>query len=958
MGLLVLAAFAVSARGGEEVGELDLSGPWSVALDSQDHGFEHRWFARALEGELRLPGCLAENGLGDDVTLHTSWTGDIVDRSYFTDPRYAPYREPGNIKIPFWLQPVKHYVGAAWYQRDVQAPVAWSGQRVVLMLERPHWGTTVWLDEREIGSENSLGTPHEYDLTDGVRTGRTQRLTIRVDNRMLLNVGPNSHSMSDHTQGNWNGIVGTIKLIATPPVWVDDVQVFPNVAAKAVRVRVRIGNRTGRPAAGRLTLAAEVCNTDRPHSAAPRVQSVQIDPKGAALELEYPLGADAQPWDEFSPALYRLTVEFTPDGDRLATPARRAITFGLREIAVAGTQFAINGRKIFLRGTLDCCIYPLTGYPSTDVESWKRVIRICKAHGLNHIRFHSWTPPRAAFIAADELGFYFLVECSSWANQGAQVGTGGPLDGWLIREGERVLRAFGNHPSFTFMAYGNEPAGPDGGKEYLAHWVEHFKKLDPRRKYTCASGWPMLPENEFHVTPAPRIQQWGEGCRSRINALPPATTADYRDFVGKHAIPVISHEIGQWCVYPNFDEIAKYTGVLKPRNFEIFRDFLNANHMGDQAHDFLMASGKLQTLCYKEEIESALRTPGFGGFELLDLHDFPGQGTALVGVLDPFWDSKPYVTPAEYHRFACETVPLARMSKRVLTTAETFAADVEVAHYGPRDLIDAPVSWMIRAVEGRQVAGGMLPIRTIPTGELSALGKIDVPLGSIKAPAKLNLEIAITGTTFANDWDFWVYPAEPAPDPKNDGLRIVHELDDATRAYLEAGGSALLLIPPAQVKTDAVIGFSTVFWNTAWTGGQPPHTLGVLCDPNHPALAEFPTEYHTNWQWWELIHDSAAMNLNGLPAELRPIVQVIDTWFEARRLGLLFEARLGQGRLLVCSVDIESNLDVRPVARQSRQSLLRYVAGAAFAPRHAITAEQVRGLFHSSQSPSTSTQRD
>ena len=307
--------------------------------------------------------------------------------------------------------------------------------------------------------------------------------------------------------------------------------------------------------------------------------------------------------------------------------------------------------RSFLRGTLECCIFPLTGYPPTDVDSWKRIIRVCKSHGLNHIRFHSWCPPEAAFVAADELGFYYQVECSAWPNASTNLGNGLPIDEWLYREGERVLDSYSNHPSFLLLAMGNEPGGPERGGKYLGPWVEHFKAKTDRQLVTSGSGWPSIAENEFHVTPGPRIQQWGQGLLSRINAQPPATVADYREFVDGYDVPVISHEIGQWCVYPNFEEMEKYTGALKPRNFEIFRDLLAKADMADQARDFLMASGKLQALCYKEEIESALRTPGFGGFQLLDLHDFPGQGTALVGVLDPFWDSKPYLSPAEFQPF-------------------------------------------------------------------------------------------------------------------------------------------------------------------------------------------------------------------------------------------------------------------------------------------------------------------
>ena len=369
----------------------------------------------------------------------------------------------------------------------------------------------------------------------------------------------------------------------------------------------------------------------------PKQLEVGWDEKGGAFEAEFPLGNQSELWDEFNPSLYCLTAALAGAGDSCSA------TFGLREISTQGNQLLLNGHKLFIRGTLECCIFPLTGHPPTDVDSWKRVIRIAKAHGLNLIRFHSYCPPEAAFIAADELGFYYQVE-TCWANQSTTLGDGKPVDQWVYDETARILKAYGNHPSFLLMPYGNEPGGSKANA-YLARYVEHFKALDPRRLWTSGAGWPQLPENQFHLTPDPRIQSWGGGLKSRINARPPETRTDYREYIGQRAVPVISHEIGQWCVYPNFDEIPKYKGYLKPRNFEIFRDTLRAHGMARPGPRLPLASGKLQTLCYKEDIESALRTPGMGGFELLDLHDFPGQGTALVGVLDPFWDGKGYVTP-------------------------------------------------------------------------------------------------------------------------------------------------------------------------------------------------------------------------------------------------------------------------------------------------------------------------
>jgi hypothetical protein len=322
--------------------------------------------------------------------------------------------------------------------------------------------------------------------------------------------------------------------------------------------------------------------------------------------------------------------------------------------------------------------------------------------------------------------------------------------------------------------------------------------------------------------------------------------------VDKHPdAPIISHEIGQWCVYPNFDEIRKYTGHFKARNFEIFRETARRNGVLGQAREFLMASGKWQAACYKHDIEAALRTPRLGGFQLLDLHDFPGQGTALVGVLGAFWDEKGYISAEEYSRFCGPVVPLARYPDKV---------------------------------------------------------PLDVPVGLIRTDA----------------------------------------LDDTALAALDAGAAVFLSIPPDRVAPDPrrgriALGFSSIFWNTAWTNQQAPHTLGILCDPAHPALAGFPTEAHSNWQWWYPVMRASAMILDGLPHELRPIVQVVDDWFTNRKLGLVFEARVGRGRLLVSSIDLDGADD--PVSRQLLASLLDYAAGDAFVPGVDVAPSALRQLF-------------
>jgi hypothetical protein len=661
--------------------------------------------------------------------------------------------------------------------------------------------------------------------------------------------------------------------------------------------------------------------------------------EGGGFEARLPLG-DARAWDEFTPVLHRLEATLETGAGR----DRRAVDFGLREVGTRGTRITVNGRPTFVRGTLECAIFPKTGHPPTDVASWKRVIGIAKAHGLNSMRFHSWCPPKAAFEAADELGFYHQVEVASWPNGSTRLGAGLPVDEWLYREAGRILREYGSHPSFLLMSAGNEPAGRD--REYLARFVEHWKARDPRRLYTAASGWPQLPESQFHVAPEPRIQAWGEGLRSRVNAKPPETRTDYRAYVADRSVPVISHEIGQWCAFPNLEERAKYTGYLKAKNFDVFADLLAAKGMADQAKAFLHASGRLQALLYKEDVESALRTPGMGGFQLLDLHDFPGQGTALVGVLDAFWDSKGYVTAEAFRRFCGPTVPLARLDRRVFTSGDTLEADLEVAHFGAAPLRAAAASWRLVDAAGRAVARGTLPAREVAVGSVELLGHVSVPLARLASPARYGLVVSVGGRE--NDWDVWVYPAR-TDTASPAGVTVVRALDAAAEARLREGERVVLLAPPAGVRGDArgkvELGFSSIFWNTAWTGRQAPHTLGILCDPAHPALAEFPTEAHSNWQWWSILTRAGAMILDAMPPALRPTVQVIDDWFTSRRLGLVFEARVGPGRLLVASIDLEDGPAADPVVRQMRRSLLRYAASERFSPAVEVAPSAVRALF-------------
>jgi len=937
--LFVVAGCTVPEQGDMNI--LSLEGEWGFQIDSLDQGINQSWYAGEFEESVELPGSMAENGKGDEIYVGTDWTGSIVDQSYFTDEKYEKYRKTGNIKIPFWLKPVKYYKGPAWYQKEIDLPVEWSGNRVMLFLERCHWESKVFVNGREAGTQNSLAAPHEYDVTDYVVPGKN-RISIRIDNRVIIPVGVNSHSISDHTQSNWNGITGNIFLKATPQVYIDNIRIFPDIHKKEAKVIVSIRNPKKSEFKGKLKIRAQSFNTGKTQNLPGENVTIVTNSAEHQVVLNYKI-RNPLLWSEFSPSMYRMSVTLTDSDNGLSD--NRMVDFGMREFIVKGTRFEVNGRPVFLRGTTECCIFPLTGYPPADVASWEKVLQTCREYGLNHVRFHSFCPPEAAFEAADKLGIYFHVECSSWANQGSAIGNGEILDKFIYEEGDRILREYGNHPSFCMLAYGNEPAGRNQNA-FLGQLINYWKSQDNRRVYTSAAGWPVIPENDYNLIPAPRIQQWGQGLKSIINGEPPQTTFDFREIIAKYKIPVVSHEIGQWCVYPDFKEISLYTGVLKPTNLEIFRETLEENGMGTQAEDFLMASGKLQVLCYKADVEAALRTPGFAGFELLQLHDFPGQGTALVGVLNPFFKSKGYVTPEEFRMFCNETVPLARMKKLIYKAGETFEAMVEIAHFGEKPVRNAEILCRVTDMNGRILREETMTMDKIEIGNGVPAGLFAMDITGIQEAQKLKFEVSVNGTHFRNQWDIWVYPATGAVDPGK--VLITEKLDKSAEEILKQGGSVLLLTHgevASKKGAQVAIGFSSIFWNTAWTKNQPPHTLGILCNPEHPLFSGFPTEFHSNWQWWDPVAHSQAMILDGFPAELKPLIQPIDTWFENRRLALAFEVKTGGGKLMVCSIELKENLSERPVSGQLLASIIKYMNSNSFNPEIKVEMDKIEDLM-------------
>ena len=922
--------------------KINLAGEWFFKIDPDDKGTAERWYSRTYNDTVLLPGSMAENNKGYLVDLNTKWTGSILDSSWYSLDKYKKYREPGNMKIPFWLQPTRHYVGAAWYQKRIEIPENWNGKRIELVLERCHWETKVWVDSTYVGMKNSLGTSNVFDLSAYLKPG-SHTINIRIDNSIKdIDVGINSHSISDHTQGNWNGIVGELYIEASNPVFFDDFQIYPNISDKTVTIKTRIQKPAASTETLTLTLKAIPLFENAKEKPTEKSWTFKMGKQQDEFEFVYPMGENPQLWDEFNPNLYQMHAELKVDGSEKIL---KEVTFGMRDFKTKGTVFTINSREIFLRGTVDCAVYPKTGYPPTQKEEWLRIFEIIKNHGLNHIRFHSWCPPAAAFEAADILGIYLQIECSSWPNWSTTISDGLGIDQYSYDEGDRILKEYGNHPSFCMLLQGNEPFRKESINAWYGKLVNYWKEKDTRRVYCSAAGRPIIAENEFNNIPSPRVMDWGEGLKSIINAEPPKNTYDWSGKIADFAIPTVSHEIGQWCVYPDFKEIDKYTGILKPKNFEIFRETLGESGLSHLADSFMIASGKLQALCYKADIEAALRTKNFGGFQLLGLNDFPGQGTALVGVLNAFWEEKGYITAGEFRKFCNTTVPLVRLPKMIYTSEDTLQTTIEVAHFGEAELKNITPTWKLVDKKGIVFAEKKLEAVNIPIGNGIRIGEISLSLNGISEPTQMNLVVSVD--TFQNDWNIWVYPKKNTP-IKADEIIVTQTIDENTLQALNQGGKVFLNLKKGALKSeyggDIAVGFSSIFWNTAWTGGLPPQTLGILCNPNHPALASFPTEFYSDYQWWDAMSHSNAIILNNLNRNINPIVRIIDDWFENRSLGLIFEAKVGKGKILISGIDLTTDLDKRPEAQQLLFSLKKYMIGGEFNPKVEMTAEQIKNL--------------
>lgn len=851
--------------------KIDLSGLWQVYLDADKSPALPAVYPDAIT----LPGTTSAAGLGPE----------------------NPARET------YFLTDAHKFEGYAWFMRTFESG-DWQNMQVELTLERTR-KTTVFLDGKEVGSQDSLCAPHRY-LLEGLTAG-VHSLVVRVDNTDYPTRG--GHLTSQDTQSNWNGITGEISLTVAKAI-VGQVQVFPDIAGGSLRIRADVlGEHNG---------FASVALPGQMEQLIPIVDD--------KLDGVLPLTGNEALWDEFSPNLHTLSIDV--DGDVYMT------TFGLRKFEGKGRSLLCNGREVFLRGKHDGLIFPLTGYAPTDVESWRKVMQTAKDYGVNHYRFHTCCPPDAAFTAADELGIAMSPELPFWGtiHEEGEEGYDAAERTFLIKEGFRMLREFGHHPSFVFLSMGNELWG---SKKALNAMLADYRNFDPDKLYVSgANNFQWVPEvldeedvfvgvrlsgerlirGSYAMCDAPQgIVQTTEpeSVTNYDRMIAPEVMADNAGKTGKIQIqygtgvkevdaesaqafipevPVISHEVGQYEFYPDFDEIDKYTGPLKARNFEVFRERLQKAGLWEDHERFFRAAGKLAIDCYRREIEAFLRTSELSGFQLLDLQDFTGQGTALVGVLNAFMESKDLITPEAWREFCASTVVLGEFDRFVLACGEEVRFSVRVSECDPRKV---HTSVHCELMEGDAVLADItVPVhntdRRLSEAVQASLGQVHtLPFQPRRLTVRLTLE---DGTV--NHYPLWVFPRYPI-EITEQGITLGDKRVVFVKSIEEAKASAVpaIVIPSAEGKLPAT--YASDFWcypmfrSISESMGKPLPigTLGLCVDAQHPWLNSFTQEDHTTPAWYRVIQTAHCENVECAA----PVIQVIDNTERCQRLCILWE---------------------------------------------------------------------
>lgn len=874
-----------------------------------------------------MPGTLDENRIGpfdqNQNQLHSS--GD-------TGSAWEPSGDREVIRTRFTR---KHaFKGQAKLSRRVAFKLP-EGRRLFLEAERAR-ALGLLVDGKPVQDfvPASINTPRIFELTDIWRG--EHELMLLSDNSypgMPHDGIVYSSAATDETQTNWNGVLGYIRLRVEEPVFISSVRVYP----KGDRLDVGVTVESDRDFSGEISIRSKALG-------APAVRPVRLKAGRNEIELAgLPMGESLLRWDEYEGNLYELTAALSGEG---VSPGEKTVSFGVRDFGSdENGRLTLNGRVIFLRGEANCAEFPETGYCPMYVEDWIKILTTYKSYGVNCMRFHSHCPPEAAFTAADRLGLLMEPELSHWNPKNAFS----PEADWAYYRVELIetLRQLCNHPSFVMLTFGNELWADELGHRRMDELLSMAHKEDPTRLFANGSNthYGQLgcdPKSDFYTSNRFKdlyLRGTDANMRGHINQSYPSARENYdgaMDALRKtYQKPVFSFEVGQFEVLPDFKELADFHGVCDPANYRWIRDRVEKRGFLPVWEKYVEATGELSRIGYREEIEAALRTEKLSGISLLGLQDFPGQGTALVGMLNSHLCPKPYsfAKPERFREFFTGRLPLVLLPKYTYENTETLKAPIKVANYGKRDIF-GPVYCRL---EGEGVLmERLLPTVSCPAGGLTNAGTLSLPLSGIGEPARL--ELTVTVADIANSYPLWVYPPARPVCPR--GVHETAALDEAALDILKSGGRVYLTPPstPEALPHSIQAQFTTDFWSVGTFPSQE-GGMGQLIDRDHPLFRDFPTEAHSNWQWWPMASRRAMI----LPRQLNCIITEMDSYAYLRPMAKLFECRCGGGRVLVSSMALQ-DLQQYPEARALLSSVYRYLDSPEFAPKEELTIEELSGL--------------
>ncbi len=813
-----------------------------------------------IDGEAKLPGTLAAAHLGKRWTVHDFETTMDLPQS--------------EALVQEW-----QYAGKAVWSRAIELSAADCEHPAELFLERVMWASEAFWDGVSIGSCDSLATPHVYAVPKERLTPGKHELKLVIDNSCRYNFSRASHAYGPSMQAVWNGVLGRVELRR----------------AHALR-RARVF--ASAPSGGKLEVETSA-----------DVASVAVDGLKTSGwtrcgdRIVIALAEEPTHWNEFHPALYTVRLK-AKDG------FEHSIRFGFRTVGTNGHLLTLNGAKIFTRGNVENANFAKDGIPWMDKGEWLRVFRTLKDEdGVNAVRFHTWCPPEAAFQAADELGLILHPEAGIWTDrwmtEADEVGNGKPVDGFVRREMRAIADAYGNSPSFFSLSIGNELG--TSNFETMGRWVAEHKKYDPRALCYASSARKLTAADDFslsHVVP-------GKGLARE--KLFPHTDWDYEDIYSAAKIPTVAHEIGQWPVYPIWEELlAPFTGTMRPWNLSRHYETAAKKNALRFQKEYHSASAKLNRLIYKEEVESFLRTPSCAGLQLLEVQDYTGQAEALVGWRDPFYALKTgFKAMPPFANVWGPVCFLARFPRFTYVVGETFRARLQLRNLTERALErGAKFPYELAGETGEVVLS-----EAVQPGEVKTVGEVECRLTEEMTRSRQTLRFG------CNEWNFWVYPQEGrCALPKG-----VVETDDVTamKSALSDGNTVLYCGPSFKSAKGQ---FKSVYWSARWfpVANTTAAALGTWFDVKHPALAGFVTDDFTDWQWYSLAQGATVHALRGMPEEFRPIALSVNDFHFSDFTATMFEVLVGKGRLFVCGYDLSADT---PESRRLRASVCAYLSG-------------------------------